>query len=230
MGYDEAKKDGVKCVWNPETRVTHYYPRCTICGQEMFSYNYKSGLQYICKDCKEKQYLTDKRKKAEESKEIKDRKFEHALKRIEKAVGSKKFLKYEAAIAAIKKKLYKDGWFDSTEEIMVAIELVKNNIRARHQVKMGGYRVDFLLPDQKVVLEVDGTLFHTDKTKERERVRDNSIVLALGAEWEVIRITDECINEDISKLIPTLKRVLSKRRLYRRELKGKLPSWYNDRE
>ena len=95
---------------------------------------------------------------------------------------------------------------------------------------MGRYRADFVLPDEKVVLEVDGTLFHTDRTKEKEITRDNLIVLSLGSEWEVVRITDEDINKNITRLLPAIRKIKKKRAELRKNYGGVLPNWYTDRD
>ena len=230
MGYKEAKEDGIRTWKNPKTKDTCYYPKCCVCGNEVFSLGYQRGREYTCQTCKDQLYFTEKASRVDRSNEAKDRKFANAVKRIEVAAGPKRFKDYEYAIQTVEKKLYREGWFDSTEEIMVAIELIKSGIRARHQVKVSKYRVDFVLPDQKIILEVDGHIFHTKETREREKVRDNILILAFGADWEVVHITDDRINEDITKLTPAMKRIVSKRKLLRRDFKGELPKWYSDRE
>lgn len=130
----------------------------------------------------------------------------------------------------MKDNLYKDHWFDSTEEMMVAIELLHKKVNLRHQVKMGRYRADFVLPDYKIVLEVDGVMFHNENTRKKEQIRDNLIILNLGAEWEVIRITDKLINDNITKLVPAILKLKDKRQYYRKRHNGTLPSWFSDRE
>ncbi len=138
--------------------------------------------------------------------------------------------KYKDAIDKVHEKLHKNGWFDSTEEIITAIELEKNNINYRHQVKFGTrYKVDFILDDEKVLLEVDGKLYHTKDKLIRENLRDNLILLNLGTDWEVVRITDDLINQNIKKLIPAVRKLKEKRKLLREEYGGCLPDWYSDR-
>lgn len=230
MGYKEAKEDGIKSRRNSETKETYYYPKCCECGKEVFTLSYIRGRKYTCKECRDKKYFSDKEKSIDRSNEAKDKKFENAVKRIEMAVDIDEFKKYETAIQAIRKNLYREGWFDSTEEIMVAIELIKNNIRARHQVKVNRYRADFVLPDLKIILEVDGHVFHTKETREREKVRDSILVLAFGSDYEVVRISDELINENITKLVSALNKIVDRRRKLRKDGQGQLPSWYSDRE
>lgn len=229
MGYKEAVEDNIKIKRN-ETSMgrTVYYPKCSICGVEMLSYNYIRKFKYICERCRIKMHMEDKEKKASLDTQSKDRKLDNAIKRIKKQVGNK-IKEYERPVEIIKKYLYRDKWFESTEEIMVALELIRRKIKLKHQVKMGIYRVDFILPDEKVVLEVDGTIFHTEKTKEKEDVRDNVIILNLGPSWEVVRITDVLINQNIRRLLPAIRAVRDKSQKIRKENDGMLPEWYSNR-
>lgn len=225
MGFAEAKKDGIRHEKRGYT--TFYFPACCICGGEVETINYKSSLKYTCQECKAKKLLADKEKKQSDDYDTKEKKFDNAVERIRKIVGN--ICDYTYAIEKIHSKLHIHGWFDSTEEIMVAIELVKNKIKARHQVKFGRYRADFVLPDEKIVLEVDGHIYHTESTREKETVRDDLIILALGADWEVIRISDTLINQNITKLISAIRKVRDKRRKLREKNNGTLPEWYSDR-
>lgn len=229
MGYLEAKEDGIRIVTgSKEKQYTIYFPKCHICGTEIKCMTYTRNVLYTCKDCKLKTYLADKEVKQEYSKEIKENKFNNAVKRIEKSVG-KNIKKYENAIRIVHKHLYKEHWFESTEEIMVAIELLKNNIKTRHQVKVRIYRVDFVLENEKILLEVDGSVFHTEKTRPKEQIRDNVLLMKFGLDWEVIRITDEYINDNIKKLVPAIIKIRDERKRIRRNYNGVLPEWYNNR-
>ena len=227
MSYAEAIKDGIRTV-RLKSGDQLYFPKCHKCGKEIQSIRYQSGLRYTCKECKMDNYLSDKEKKVTADKETKDKKFDNAVNRIKQHVRNIK--KYDEAIKTVKANLYKDHWFDSTEEIMVAIELLHKRVNLRHQVRMGRYRVDFMLPDYKIILEVDGVMFHNENTRKKEQLRDNLIILNLGVEWEVIRITDKHINEDITSLLPALLKIKEKRKYYRKCNNGLLPKWYSYRE
>lgn len=229
MGYKEAVEDGIRMEKQNSTKNTVYFPLCHICEKEIFSLSYLRNKEYTCPECKRTMYFVDRDKRVESNEDIKEQKLSNAIKRIEGSVGAK-IKGYDNAIKIVKKNLHRDGWFDSTEEIMVAIELLKNKIATRHQVKFGKYRADFVLPDEKIVLEVDGKLFHTSNTRRKEEMRDNLIVIALGSDWEVIRITDELINQNIKKLVPAIRKVKKEREELRSKNNGRLPYWYTDRE
>jgi len=224
MGHYEAIRDGIR---HSKTGFNnYYYPLCQYCGKEVVSFGYIAGRKYTCQECKLEKKLADKQLKNEDMLPVKQKKLEIAIKRIRKIADIEK---YDHAIKVVESKLETHGWFDSTEEIMVALELIRKKIKARHQVKMGTrYRADFVLPEMKIVLEVDGKIFHAGERKKRERLRDDLILLALGPEWEVVRITDDLINQDITKLLPAINKLVAKRKWMRKENNGEIPRWYSD--
>jgi very-short-patch-repair endonuclease len=224
----DAIKDGIRTE-NPKRagELTRYYPKCCVCGKEMLVFNYKHGMKYTCKECRLKAKLRDRDTKINEDYDLKERKFNNAVTRIK---GMTAYTQdYERAAGIVHKKLHRPLWFQSTEEIMVAIELVKNKIKARHQVQFGKYRADFVLPEESVVLEVDGAPFHNNFTRDKENLRDNLIEIALGSEWEVIRIGDSLINKNIKGLIPALITIKLERKKIRFQNNGGLPNWYTGR-
>lgn len=80
---------------------------------------------------------------------------------------------------------------------MVAIELVRLGHRVIPQQKIGKYRVDFLLKDVKMVIEVDGDLYHKDQFKGD---REATIQFSLGMDWKIVHVPAELISKDIRKL------------------------------
>lgn len=226
MGYLEAKADNIRIVKGKG--YTIYFPKCNVCGEEVKSMSYIRNTKYKCKDCKLKEYMADKEIKNITSQNKKEEKFNNAVKRIEKIVG-KNINKYEKAIEVVHRNLNKEHWFESTEEIMTAIELIKNNIKVRHQVKCGIYRIDFVLEEEKIILEIDGRIFHTENTRDKEMVRDNIILMKFGLDWEVIRITDNYINENIKKLLPAIRKIKEERQRVRKNNNGVLPEWYTNK-
>lgn len=225
MGYSDAVKDGVRTDKNGYGE-TVFFPLCSQCGKETKRNNYRHGLTYLCSECKIENKLADKEKQVEQNKGKKERKFENAIKRIEKQTS---LVPYKVAIDKVKEKLHTHGYFDSTEEIVVAIELLKNKIGFIHQKKLKRYYLDFVIPSKKIVLEVDGSIFHTEETKKREMIRDDIILLNYGADWEIIRISDKLINQNITKLVPALETIKQKRKELKLKNGGYLPDWYSDR-
>lgn len=111
--------------------------------------------------------------------------------------------------------------FDSSYEVMAAIVLVQNRVRAKMQYKVVGYQVDFLLPDDLVVLEIDGDRHRHRKQEDTER--DRRIKKALGQHWEIVRIKTEYLDKKAEALPTAIKNVLLSRKAGRvnwRELYG----------
>ena len=120
MSYVDALNDNIKT--GQLNGMTVYYPLCHVCGEPMLTYSYRPNLTFTCKGCKLDKYLSDKENRVIATHELKERKFQNAVSRFKKV---KKNIKcYTTAFEKIHNKLFTDGWFDSTEEIMVAIELV----------------------------------------------------------------------------------------------------------
>ena len=98
--------------------------------------------------------------------------------------------------------------FDSADEIIAAIILISRGVKIQPQAKVGRYQVDFLLPDYKVVLEVDG---YTHQTRRKyDSHRDAEIMETLGESWEVVRISTKALETKAIKIIeaiPALKEV-----------------------
>lgn len=95
--------------------------------------------------------------------------------------------------------------FDSAYEVLAAIILVKNRIVTKMQYKIGRYQVDFLLPELKIILEIDG-----DRHKHRvefDTKRDAAIKREIGLDWDIIRIKTEYLDMNAIKLTEALYKV-----------------------
>lgn len=226
MSYTDAIIDNVRFKRGGLGR-DWYYPLCHKCGTEVPVWRYESGTKYTCKKCKAEERMIAADIRKEEDHKTRTEKLERAIGRIY-AHGTNK--NYKGAIAAVRQMIDNGGHiFDSTEEIETAIVLFAEGIKFRHQVRFGErYVVDFVLDEMKVVLEIDGDIFHGESRMAKQQLRDDLIIAALGPEWEVVRIKTSTLNRNITKLPKALKTVLKKREMYRRNNEGQLPEWYND--
>ena len=207
MGYKEAMEDGIKTVGS------YYLIPCSVCKTNLVKCaSYSRKRTYTCDMCK----AIAKGKEDPVQVANKTLKFHDAVSRIELLVGNMD--EYQEAITKVQKTLDHAGWYRSTEEIMVAIELLKNGVKTIHQQKIGRYSVDFVLPDYKVLLEIDGKPFHNNHTLEKEGIRDGQILLSMGVGWEIIRIDTDKINKDVCKLLPSIKAILEYRQAEKRRL------------
>ena len=192
MSYLEALEDGIRIVG--ENRHSYYIP-CEICGREIRRTQYSRKRNYVCDYCKG---LIKKKEKASIPKEIesietkREKRFNKAVENIQKQV--KNFSDYDKAIniARTRAELY-----GSMPEAMVAIELIRLGYQIIPQQKVKNYKVDFAIPKQKIVIEVDGAMYHKDKFNgDREAI----IQFSLGFDWKIIHITAEEISKNITKL------------------------------
>jgi hypothetical protein len=152
MSYQDAVKDGIR-MGNTDLGTSNYIIPCSVCGNDLMSWSYISGKKYRCKDCKNNEMRNDKNKNTPIKQEKQLKKVENAISRIR--LQGNNLEDYKLAIEKIKTDINNGNYFDSTEEIMTAIQLEKEGIEYNHHVKMGRYETDFLIPSMNIVLEVD---------------------------------------------------------------------------
>ena len=70
--------------------------------------------------------------------------------------------------------------------------LRKIPVRARRQVIFGDYIVDFLCPEQHVIIEIDGVQHYSEEGKQRDGVRDGYL---RGPGYTVLRISNVTVND-----------------------------------
>lgn len=117
--------------------------------------------------------------------------------------------------------------FDSSHEMLAAIVLVDNAIKAKMQYKIDKYRVDFYLPDYKIVLEIDGDLHKNNLYRDNQR--DIKIREILGNDWEIVRISTKYIEQNASALVDAMIAVKKEKQKLRKQHHGYLPEWYSAR-
>ena len=200
MSIAEANYDGIERVYDENYPARGrkgayvYKIPCGCCGKIITKLHYRKDIVQMCDYCK----LKIKNKKAELQKELietkskREKQFDKAVNEIKKQV--KDFSKYEKAITIARTR---EEMYGSIPEAMVAIELLRLGYRIIPQQKVKKYKVDFAIPKEKIVIEVDGSVYHKDSYKgDREAI----IQLALGLDWKIIHIPAEYIAKDIQKV------------------------------
>lgn len=201
MGKKEADLDGIKYYYDPNVGkrgrkgCTVYLIPCERCGQPVKRKAYGRNLTVICDMCK----LGVKRKEQaianawlDEIETKGERRFNQALDELQAQV--KNFSEYEKAITIARRGTERYG---SIPEVLVAIELIRLGYKFIPQQKVGKYRVDFYIPEDKFVIEVDGSVYHRNITKGD---REATIQFSLGLDVKIIHISAELIRKDIRKL------------------------------
>lgn len=207
MSYMEAKEDNIPIERRGNQTV--YYPPCHICETPVLSWNYIRNAKYSCPNCRELLINQKMDMRLDVCMDKQEQRLKRAIDRISKQTDIQK---YEYAINWIKNNLGRASWFQSTEEIMVAMELIRRKVKAHHQVRIYNYSIDFILPEYKVALEIDGKLYHGKDRKQYGSIRDEAITDKLGDGWELIRIDTENINMNVTRLLPAIKAVLKRRK------------------
>ena len=193
-----AKQDGIKIEIGPGRGRNHtniYCIPCDKCEEIIKQMVYDSDKIYLCEYCKKQ--IVRKKKQLEQDaldqvKTKKEQAFDKAVDRIRLQVRN--FSVYEKAVKLAQTRAEQYG---SIPEAMVAIELLRLGHKVIPQQKIGKYRVDFIVKDRKLVIEVDGSIYHRDKFGGN---REATIQLSLGMDWKIIHIPAELISNDIQKL------------------------------
>ena len=153
-----------------------YIKICYICGKEFESGSIK---KYSCKECDENVRLVKKLKMLDKA--------EYSLTHIIGKNGIKFNINISKEVDIIKKRVESGiDNFSSKPEAIVALQLERRGIRYESQKSIGGKNVDFYLPNMKIVLEIDGELYHTDENE--KFIRDRAIMRALGEKYEIVHI------------------------------------------
>lgn len=185
--YQDAIDDGIRVIQG-KFRSSYGIP-CEICGREIKRTQYSRKRKYICDYCKglikekEKSAIPDGRTKHE-------KRFEDAINEIKEQVNN--FDSYEKAIKIARTRAERYG---SIPEAMAAIELLHLKYKIIPQQRVGKYRVDFAIPAQKLIIEIDGGIYHQQETG-----RDADLQLTLGFSWRILHIPAEYIRKNINKL------------------------------
>ncbi len=95
------------------------------------------------------------------------------------------------------------------ERMLVPIALRAGLGKPESQVWLNGFRVDFVWPELRLVVETDGLTYHrTPAQQARDRVRDQAHV---ASGWTVLRFTHAQVRFDPGHVEATLRAILHRR-------------------
>lgn len=150
--------------------------------------------------------------------------FERAIKMLERQ--NIEIYDYKDAIDAVQEFAQeKPEKFQSSHEMIAAIILADNEMKVQIQHKIGKYRVDFCIPQLKVILEIDGYL-HEFKPR-ADKSRDVEIRKLLGTDWETVRIPTKYLEQKAELLVEAIKSMKTEMQKVRKENYGLLPDWFS---
>ena len=186
---------------------------CALCGRTAYSRTYSTVRVYKCRMC-EKEIVKKRNARIQSARA----QFEELLadeigtdakhvRRFDK--GAAKFGRTYAKSIETARKAIED--YDSVPEVVACIELLHIGTRVIVHQPVGDYTVDFCLPVEKLVVEIDGSLYHNDKDK--EYMRDYAIKYMLGSGWEVRHIPADSVMKNHSLFGRGMKKLLNTRRV-----------------
>lgn len=200
MAYSDSVVDGIERVFDPNFKAKGkignfvYRIPCQNCGKIFLKQVYRKDILNLCDLCKNDVSKKVKQINLPNLETVKTKcevRFENAVEEIKNQV--KDFEKYQRAIEIARQRKEKYG---SVPEAMVAIELLKLCYKIIPQQKIQKYKPDFIIPKEKLVIEVDGEAFHSKENLEREMI----LQMSLGFDWTIIHIPAEKIRKDIQKV------------------------------
>ena len=188
-----------------------YTVPCDVCGEPLSVQKYNTNNTYKCPNCVSRQVEVNKRL----SKLLKDK--IHHEEAEEVGVDDEHYDRFESAASyfgikhycAIEEASKVMCKFGSIPEAIACIELLHIGVRVVPQQKIGRYKVDFCLPDYKMIIEIDGALYHRDLNK--EYWRDVAIQRLLGDDWAIKHIPAETLKDNHALFGKSMKRLLDDR-------------------
>lgn len=204
-----------------------YFLPCWKCSTPVSLMTRFPILRVFCPDCKD-EHLVEKEETLKQYIRLKTLVMhERALRILEKQEAH--LFKYKDASEAVLEFALDDPEkFASSHEMIAAMELIRNGVKVKVQQKIGKHRVDFVIPEFKVVLEIDGYMHDYHKIKDNKR--DIELRNELGPEWEVVRIPTKYIEQNAGALITAIKAIYKFKQDARKANNGILPEWYSSRE
>ena len=84
---------------------------------------------------------------------------------------------------------------EEKEHQLINLAALEYKIIPQQQIKR--FRVDFAIPKEKLIIEVDGAVYHKNIYSNS---REAEIQYKLGMDWKIIHIPAEMIENDITKV------------------------------
>lgn len=154
--------------------------KCVMCGADID----EKGGKYYCEICEEKMRYVRKLTMVDKAEKLISKK-----PRDKKEIPDEEVLKCSKIVRErISSEIDK---FSSVPEVVAAIQMQRINLEYETQKIISGTKVDFYIPEIKIIFEVDGSIYHSDKDK--TFLRDRQIMRSVGEKWEIVHINSDMI-------------------------------------
>ncbi len=191
---------------------TVYLVPCAVCGTIIHTRAYSTNKTYKCSFCKRETAKRNRERREKEREAI------VSVFQTDSGLDSVHFDRFENAACKFGDAYDRDvelartvaDRFDSVPEAVACIELLHIGAKVIAHQKVGDYTVDFCLPDEKLVVEIDGSIYHADET--REQMRDYALKHMLGEGWEVRHIPADAVMRNHRAFGSGMRKMLEARR------------------
>lgn len=201
--------------------------KCWDCDKDITTKDF--AKRSYCSVCKENKKIKDNEINVKYTKIRTMLMFERALRILEKQNKQLDIGEYKDAADVLQEySLNHAGKFDSSHEMLVAMQMIKDRIHLFVQPTVASRRVDFILNEEKIVLEVDGYLHEHSQEKDYEF--DKQVREELGKDWEVIRIPTKYIETNITMIYEAVMELKIYKQKLRESNYGIIPDYYSKRE
>lgn len=90
---------------------------------------------------------------------------------------------------------------ESSLEATMRLALEKQKINFKQEVKFGKYHADFVLPEQKIVIECDSYWHESEYARKRDGQKD-AFLKKLG--YQIFRFSDSDIKKSVNQCLQTI--------------------------
>lgn len=189
-----------------------YVIPCCVCGMPVRKHRFSPKQAYKCEVCKHDLAKARAKMNKAAKREVEqaladafgvDREHLHRFETAAAKFGEQ----YNKSIGIARKAIEK---FDSMPEVMACIELLYIGARVIVHQKVGDFTVDFCLPDEKVAVEVDGSIYHSDFDETARR--DYALKHMLGEGWTIRHVPADAVSKKHAQFGIAMRSMLNARR------------------
>lgn len=201
---------------------------CWKCGKPIPQDDFSGQTRRFCEQCYEA-YAEEYKPITVQYAILRNRvMFERAMRIMERACcDMTRYKKY--ANAVMKHSRDNPEKYRSADEMITAVVLLESGHDIEMNVSVSHYRIDILISDMKIALEVDGER-HTRTQKGYEGKRDVEIRSKLGKEWEIVRLPVKYIEQQPEKIPEAVQALYNNMKAIREKNNGLLPESYSRRQ
>lgn len=222
----ERPRRGVGKMDTVQEPLNYRIEKCMVCGKE-FNSTLPCGDRQFCPTCMDK-HQKEHEELVKQHVAIKAKiAFEAGVRKLERRGHFPMRNIYEAVKAVEEMVNISPSSFKSAYEVLTAIILYNDGFQFKINHKIDKYLVDFYVPEEKIVLEVDGGLHDLKGARVKDGRRDIEIRGILGYDWEIVRLPAGFVEKNPTLIGGAMIEIANKQRALRAKNRGMLPENYS---